>query len=93
MTRTIILNALFILAEYASSTVDAILYRLAIIAIVILLHTLWIWAIVRRARRDGARRALQRARDRAMADQAPLDAQEDRLLLPPVAAAAHRGRW
>lgn len=48
MSRTVALNALFLLAGYASSTVDTILYRLALIAIVLLLHTLWIRAKVKR---------------------------------------------
>jgi uncharacterized membrane protein len=49
MLRTIILNALFVVAEYASSNVNALVYRLAIVAIVMLIHTLWFRAMIRRA--------------------------------------------
>lgn len=49
MLRTVALNALFLAAGYASSTVDTILYKLALIAIVLLLHTLWVRAVIKRA--------------------------------------------
>jgi hypothetical protein len=52
MFRTVVLSALFLLAGWSSVAVDAILYRLALIAIVLLLHTLWIRAIVRRTRNN-----------------------------------------
>jgi hypothetical protein len=61
MLRTIILNALFIVAEYISSNVDALVYRLAIVAIVVLIHTLWFRMIMRRERRTGAISALRGA--------------------------------
>lgn len=49
MIRTTALSALFLAAGYASSTVDAVLYKLALIAIVLLLQALWIRAVVQRA--------------------------------------------
>lgn len=59
MTRTVALNALFLVAGGVSFTVEAILYKLALFAIVLLLHAIWMRAIVRRSARDGAINALR----------------------------------
>lgn len=93
MTRSTVLNGLFIVAGFSSAAAETLLYKLALVAIVVLLHELWFRAARRRAARDSAVRALQRARSRAMGNQDPLDDQEDYRSLPPVAAAAHPGRW
>lgn len=90
-------NILFIAAGCAAEAFSTIVYRIAVIVIVLMLRALWARAMVRRAGRDGARKALQHARSCAMADQAHdqalLDSQEDYRSLPPIAAATHRGRW
>lgn len=92
----LMVNALFLAAGCTYAFADAILYRLALVAILFMLRMIWAWALVRRAGRDGARKALHRARDHAMADQAPdqvlLDAPEEYRLLPPVASVTHRGQ-
>lgn len=49
MSRTVALDTLFLLAGYASTTVDAVIYKLVLIAIVLLLRALWLRAVVRRA--------------------------------------------
>lgn len=73
MIRTVILNGLFVVAEYASSTVDTILYRLALIAIVVLLQALWIRAMVRSAVKLEHRRTLTSLADSLVPPQAHQD--------------------
>lgn len=46
MSRSIALNALFIVAGCTSAAVQTILYRLALIVIVLLLHTLWLRTVM-----------------------------------------------
>lgn len=59
MSRTVALNALFILAGFSSAAAETILYKLALVAIVLMLHTLWLMAVIRRSARDGAINALR----------------------------------
>jgi hypothetical protein len=59
MTRTTALDSLFLVAGGISFTVDEILYRLTLIAIVLLLRALWLKAVIRRASRNGAMSALR----------------------------------
>lgn len=58
MTRTVALNGLFVLAEFSSAATEAIVYKLALIAIVLLLHTLWLRAAIKRAIRANRQRTL-----------------------------------
>lgn len=52
MSRSILLNALFIVAGFSSAAIQTLIYKLALVAIVLLLHTLWFRAVVRRAQND-----------------------------------------
>lgn len=74
MTRSMILNALFLLAGCSSAAVETILYRVALVAIVVMLHTLWLRAKVKRTIRaafdenlDDAESALVAERNRRIA--------------------------
>lgn len=49
MTRTAALNGLFLLATCTSAAVETILYRLALVAIVVMLGALWTRARIKRA--------------------------------------------
>lgn len=48
MSRTVALNALFLMAGCSSEAYDAIAYRLAVIVIVLMLYALWVRAVVGR---------------------------------------------
>lgn len=63
MSRTVALNALFLVAGYTSSFASEVLYKLALGAIVVILHTLWIRSIVRRAVKLENQRTLQSVAD------------------------------
>lgn len=58
MLRTVALNGLFVLAEFSSAAAETILYKFALIAIVLLLHTLWLRAAIKRAMRAKRQRSL-----------------------------------
>lgn len=47
MSRNVLLNALFIVAGCTSVALDAVLYRIALIVIVLLLRALWARAAMR----------------------------------------------
>lgn len=55
MSRSIALNALFIVAGCTSAAVETILYRLALIMIVLLLRAWWARSVVKRTARDAIR--------------------------------------
>jgi hypothetical protein len=58
MTRTVALNGLFILAGCTSSLASEALYRIALIAIVLILRMLWAKAMIQRAIHSETQRAL-----------------------------------
>lgn len=55
MLRTVALNALFLLAGCSSAAVETVLYRLALVAIVVMLGALWARAAIKRTARDAIR--------------------------------------
>lgn len=61
-------NILFLAAGCASEAFGLILYRLAVVVIVLLLRALWARAVVRRARNSTARAILQSAESADVSD-------------------------
>jgi hypothetical protein len=61
MSRTAALNVLFLMASFTSAAVETILYRMALVAIVVMLGALWMRAVVRRTRNNTAQAILQSA--------------------------------
>jgi hypothetical protein len=55
MLRTVALNALFLIAGGTSAAIDTLLYRFALVMVVLLLHALWARAVERRTAKDAIR--------------------------------------
>jgi hypothetical protein len=89
------INMLFLAATCVYALTGSTVHQIGLAIVLFVARAVWAQAIHMRSMREGARRALQSARNLAMADQAPdlahLDDQADYQLPLPIAAAKRLG--